>query len=175
MRGDWLDEFAATGKLPDPATIATWTPALVGETLIEAVRWVHYTGGTAGPDGFRGVGGVFKLQSTLADHLDEGWGLPEIAGDDDPEERLLYVPPKPRTVSLYEAALEWPSEYLDGDHNGAGAILAVWVRCKVFRRSFDGAVTRRGTISRGAAYRLRDRGLSMISQGLDRDRVPMAD
>ena len=52
-------------------------------------------------------------------------------------------------------------------------MVGLWSLCKVSRRSFAGAVKARG-ISRPAAYQLRDRGLSMISQGLQRDGVLVA-
>lgn len=78
---DWLDDYVATGALPQ---IETWTPARAGEVMIEAVTWARHCAGPVGPAGYRGRSNVFSLQSSLADHLEEGWGLPEIAGDDDP-------------------------------------------------------------------------------------------
>lgn len=45
--------------------------------------------------------------------------------------------------------------------------MCLGVGCKARRISFDAAVKRRGTIASATAYR----GLPLISQGLDRDRL----
>ena len=108
---------------------------------------------------------------TLDEHLANGWGLPEAAGDDEPDPRRLRVMLSPAQVAQHEAALDWPRRYL-GDHEGSARILALWLRCKVQKRPFDAALKARGTISRGAAIQMRDKALSIISQGLDRDGVP---
>lgn len=166
---DWLDEYLSGGGLPEPET---WTPKIVGDRLIEAVRWVHYCGGRVGPAGMC-ASGAFAFHPTLEDHLEEGWGLPEVAGDVEEDERSIYRSPTAEQITAYEAALQWPAEYLIPDHSGSARVLNLWVRCKVHNKSFASAITRRGTMSRGAAYRLRDRGLSLISQGLDRNEVPL--
>lgn len=151
--------------------IETWTPKLAGERMIAAVRWASYSGGTVGPAAIRGSMPAFN--PTLDDHLDEGWGLPEVAGDDTPADRRLFLNVTAAQISAHEAALGWPSRYLYPDHEGSGRMLCLWLRCKAHRRSFDDAVKRRGLISRATAFRLRDRGLTMISMGLARDRVPL--
>jgi hypothetical protein len=48
----------------------------------------------------------------------------------------------------------------------------LWAASKAYKRSFDQALKARG-VGRSLAYRLRDRGLALISQGLDRDRFPV--
>lgn len=146
-----------------------WGPKLVGERMIAAVRWAAFSGGRVGPAGIKGSMPAFN--PTLDDHLDEGWGLPEIAGDDEPEAKRLRVQATAEQITAHEAALNWPAVYLYPAHEGSARFLCLWVRCKVHKRPFDEAISRRGTISRATAFRLRDRGLSLIAQGLDRDRV----
>jgi len=50
--------------------------------------------------------------ATLDDHLGECGGLPELAGDDEPEERELILPPSAKQVTRHLAALQWPADYL---------------------------------------------------------------
>ncbi len=140
-----------------------WTPRLVGAQMIAAVRWVRRYGGAVGPASVRGSMPAFK--AGLDDFLDEGWGLPECA-DDDEEQRPQEPLPSPEQVSRHIAALQWPAVYLLPRNHGAALMLNLWVGCKAVRRPFDAAVKARGTMSRGAAYALRDRGLSIISQKL---------
>jgi hypothetical protein len=49
-------------------------------------------------------------QATLDDHLAEGWGLPEVAGDDPLEDRPIRLLPSPaqvaRMVGLWAASKE---------------------------------------------------------------------
>lgn len=152
--------------------IETWTPKLVGERMIAALRWATYTGGAVGPAGIRGSMPAFN--PTLDDHLDEGWGLPDVAGDEEPGDgKRLVVQATAAQITAHEAALSWPAVYLYPSYEGSARMLCLWARCKVYRRPFDDAIKRRGTISRATAFRLRDRGLSLISQGLDRDKVKL--
>lgn len=146
-----------------------WTPDLVGEALIEAMRWVRRHGGPAGPRGMSSV--QFGFVADLDAHLENGWGIPELAGGNEPEERELILPATPAQVTRHLAALQWPADYLCPDRIGSARMLGLWAACKVSRRSFAGAVKALG-VARGMAYQLRDRGLSQISQGLERDRVP---
>ncbi len=150
---------------PQPG--ATWTPQVAGEALIEAFRWVHRFGGQVGPKGYSRIGAI-SFRATLDDHLEEGWGLPEVAGDDDLEARPLVLPPPPEVVTRHLDALEWTGRYLS-DHIGSARTVGLWAACKARRMSFERAVE--GRMARSAAYRLRDRGLSLISVGLDRERV----
>ncbi len=152
--------------------IETWTPDLVGKRMTAALRWATYSGGAVGPAGIRGSMPAYN--PTLDDHLDEGWGLPEAAGDDEPGGgKRLIVQATAAQITAHEAALSWPAVYLYPAHDGSARMLCLWLRCKVFRRPFDEAVKRRGTISRATAFRLRDRGLSIISIGLDKDGVKL--
>jgi hypothetical protein len=150
--------------------VETWTPDLVSKRLLAAVRWASFSGAKVGPGGIKGSMPAFN--PTLDDHLEEGWGLPEVAGDDAPDDgKRLIVQATAAQISQYEQALLWPITYLHPSHEGSARMLCLWLRCKTYRRPFEEAVKRRGTMSRASAFRLRDRALSMISQGLDRDGV----
>jgi hypothetical protein len=152
--------------------LETWTPKIVGDRMVAALRWATYTGGRVGPGGIKGSMPAFN--PTLEDHLDEGWGLPDRAGDDDPEDgKRLVVQATAAQITAHEAALNWPADFLYPAHEGSARMLCLWLRCKVHKRSFDDAIKRRGTISRATAFRLRDRGLTIISVGLDLRRVPL--
>ena len=152
--------------------IETWTPKRVGEAMTAALRWATYSGGKVGPAGLRGS--MPSFIASLDDHLDEGWGLPEVAGDEEPGDgKRLVVQATAAQITQHEAALLWSARYLCPDYEGSARMLGLWLRCKVYRRPFDDAVKRRGTISRATAFRLRDRGLSIISTGLDRDGVAL--
>ncbi|WP_226341007.1 hypothetical protein [Gemmobacter serpentinus] len=154
-------------QIPTPV-VDTWTPKLVGERFVAALRWATYSGGAVGPAGIRGSMPAYN--PTMDDHLDEGWGLPEVAGDGEPGDgKRLVVQATAAQVTAYEAALIWPAVYLYPAYEGSARMLCLWARCKARRVSFDAAVKRRGTIARATAYRMRDRGLSIISVGLDRD------
>lgn len=148
----------------------SWTPDAVGLALIDAIRWVRRYGGPAGGRGFTRIGGL-EFTATLDDHLEEGWGLPEVAGDDEVEAKALILPPSPAQVTRFISVLEWPAVYLCPEHHGSARMVGLWATCKARRFPFDKALA--GRMARGHAYRLRDRGLSIISQGLDRDRVPL--
>ncbi len=145
-------------------------PEAVGEAMLEALRWAQWSAGRTGPGGVKTVSLPFI--ASLDEHLAESWGLPETAGDHEPAPRRLRVMPSPEQISRQEAALDWPRRYLS-DHEGSARILALWLRCKIQKKPFDTAVKARGTISRGAAIQMRDKALSIISQGLDRDGVPL--
>jgi hypothetical protein len=105
---------------------------------------------------------------SFEDFLEEGWGIPEA--EDDLDGKALILPPSPALVTRFIAALEWPTVYLCPANPGAARMVSLWGLCKATRRPFDRAVKDRG-LGRGAAYALRDRGLSLISQGLTRDGV----
>ena len=151
------------------APAETWTPKAVGEAMTAALRWAQWSAGRTGPGGIKTV--ALPFIASLDEHLANGWGLPETAGDEEPDPRRLRVMPSPEQISRHEAALDWPRVYLK-DHEGSARILALWLRCKIQKRPFDAAIKARGTISRGAAIQMRDKALSIISQGLDRDGVP---
>jgi hypothetical protein len=150
-----------------------WTPKLVGERLVAAVRWAQYAAGPTGPAGFRS--NLPAVALSWEDRLAEGWGLPD--GPDEEEERLaqkrLKIAVTPAQITQHLAALEWPATYLLPDRAGDARVLNLWVRCKVLHRPFNEAIDRRKYLTRSAAYRMRDRALSVISVGLDRQGVPL--
>ncbi|WP_417264541.1 hypothetical protein [Celeribacter sp.] len=104
--GDWLDQYLATGELPDVPVAPTWTPDFVGEQLVEALKWAKHNAGRVGPGGM--VGSYSPFVATFDDHLAEGWGLPEIAGDDEPDERRRHaaLQLRDRGLSLISQALD---------------------------------------------------------------------
>ncbi len=150
-----------------------WRPKLVGERLVEAVRWARYHAGPVGPTGIRS--GMPTVALTMEERLAEGWGLPD--GPDEEEkalrERKLRIAPSPEKISAYLDALEWPARYLIPERAGDARVLNLWVRCKVYSRPFNEAVDRRQFLSRAMAYRMRDRALVTISVALDREGVPV--
>ncbi|AXQ95049.1 hypothetical protein D0Z66_03710 [Cereibacter sphaeroides] len=75
-------------------------------------------------------------------------------------------------VTFYETVLEWPARYLCPDNVGSARCVGLWARCKARKASFAAGAEARGLAKRHA-YALKDRGLSMIAQGLERDRVPV--
>lgn len=154
---------------PAPLPPHVWTTRLVREVMLDTVGWANVTAGQVGPRGFARVA---KLQwsPTLEDHLREGWGLPEKAEETEVENR-----PRPTfsqaQISLFSRAMHWQGRYLYPDHVGSSRMLALWLRSKARRASFEKGIERMG-VSRGHAYRLRDRALGLIALGLTADRVP---
>jgi hypothetical protein len=147
-----------------------WTPTLVKERLIEAVRWARYNVGPTGPAPIRSA--MPSYTATLEDHLAEGWGFPEQAEDNAPDEKVLRINLPPEKVQQLIDALEWCAKYLAADHPGSARMLNLWVRCRVYKADFNRNIEARG-LSRSHAYRLRDRGLSVIAQALAANRVPL--
>ena len=146
----------------DGREIEGWTPKLVKARLVEATLWVKHYGGPVGPTGVKSSMPTYK--ASLDDHLEEGWGLPEIAGDDAPEDKRRPLPPSAEMIEAHMDALTWVAQYVAKTHPESARLLALWVRCKVYRRDFDRAIE--GKQSRSHAYRLRDRALSLISLAL---------
>ncbi|WP_210385619.1 hypothetical protein [Brucella anthropi] len=134
-----------------------WTPKLVGEILVEMVRWLATHGGRVGPARLRSA--MPELQMELADRLAEGWS--SVQANEVTHHRHSYGP---RAVSLFERALDWQGTYLLGER-GAGRVLALWLRCRITKLKFDAQLKARGW-SRATAYRKRDKALSLIAQGL---------
>jgi len=146
-----------------------WTPKLVGERLIEAVRWARYAAGATGPAGIGGAMMPLYLP-TIEERIENDW-LDPPADEEPPPVRRQYSPAQ---VSAMEAALYWPSRYAVPGLPTSARILNLWLRCKVYRGSkFGDVIERRGEMSRASAYRMRDRALSAIAQGLMRDGVPV--
>ena len=149
-----------------------WTPERVKLVLKEAVAWARRHAGPVGPAGIRGSMPSYK--ATLEDHLEEGWGIPETAGDDEPWDKAIEIPIDPARADYLMASLSWVGVYLINDgHPVTGKMVSLWMAHSVTRnaRAFDAAL-KREKVSRGHAYRIRDRGLSMIAQRLTADGVP---
>lgn len=144
-----------------------WTPKIVGDCLVEALKWAQRAAGPVGPSGSRS--GFPQLAFLSLDREAEGWpAIQEM--EPQPMRRAL----SPAKVSQLERVLQWPMTYLRGfkDKNpGAFRVFAVWLRCRLSGRPFVAACDERGW-SRATAYRLRDRVLSEIAQGLTRDGIP---
>lgn len=152
-------------ELPD-----VWTPRLVRERLVEALRWARHTGRPVGPPPVRSTMPAYK--ATLEDHLDEGWGLPEVADDESEieEARILRLSISAERAQAYIEALGWVATYVAPTHPTSARVLNTWLRCRVYNNTdaFLRHCVQMG-VSRGHAYRLRNRALRMIAQGLDRD------
>ncbi|WP_210211149.1 hypothetical protein [Borborobacter arsenicus] len=91
--------------------------------------------------------------------------------DEDELDRQRRRRLSPARVSFLERAMFWPEIYLK-DEGGAARMLQLWLRCKTSRKRFVSELKRRG-LARATAYRKRDKALSIISVGLDRDGVRM--
>lgn len=149
-----------------------WTPARVKDTLSEAISWARRYAGPVGPAPVRSSMPSYK--PSLDDHLAEGWGIPESAGDDDDWLAPVELPIDPLRADLLMQSLTWVGVYLiNAGHPATGEMVSLWLAHTVSRnnRGFEAALRRRG-VSRGHAYRMRDRGLSLIAQGLTSDGVP---
>ena len=148
--------------------MTVWTPKFVSEELIEAVAWVRQFGAPAGPSGIRSS--MPSFIPTLEDHLEEGWGIPESA--DDLEERELRLPVGPERAQQLNETLHWIGRYVVPTNPLSAKMLSLWVlhRSRGKGRGFEPALARL-KIHRGHAYRLRDRALSIIAQGLTADGV----
>ena len=144
----------------------TWTPELVRDRMIEAVRWARYNAGLTGPAPARSA--IPSYNATLEDHLAEGWGIPENADGVDEASTVLRIPLSPKRVDEMIWVLDWCRLYLAGDRPGDAVILNLWLRCRVYKGNFGVALERLGfALTRRHAYRMRDRALAHISQRLD--------
>ena len=152
---------------------ADWTARRVREALVEAVTWARQYAGPIGPAAMRGSMPVYK--PTLEDHLEEGWGIPEVAGDKTDEDRPLRMFVEPERADFLMAALSWQAVYLvNAGHPDLAKTLSLWLHHATGKRgskAFDTMLQKRG-ISRSHAYRVRDRALGLIAQGLIADGVP---
>ncbi|RHZ95361.1 hypothetical protein D1122_14845 [Cereibacter sphaeroides] len=84
----------------------------------------------------------------------------------------MRVQPTPALVSRYVAALQWPADYLCPEHIGSARCLGLFTACKAYGLLIAPELKARG-VARHHAYRLRDRGLSLIALGLEKDAVPV--
>jgi hypothetical protein len=151
-----------------PVEQQTWTPQLVRDRMIEAVRWARYNAGATGPAPIRSA--MPSYEATLEDHLAEGWGIPEKAEGVEEAEKVTRIQLSPERIDEMIWVLDWCRLYLASERPGDAVILNLWLRCRVYKGNFDASLKRRGfALSRQHAYRMRDRALSHISQRLDRE------
>lgn len=122
-----LEQYTARFNARQDAALAAryapteqWTPKAVGEAMLEALRWAQWSAGRTGPGGVKTVSLPFI--ASLDEHLAEGWGLPEVAGDDDPDPRRLRFMPSPEQISR---------------HEGDAQILVLWSQRKIACKPFD--------------------------------------
>ena len=147
----------------------TWTPDLVREAIVEAMRWQARVPDKDGP---RGVSsGMPAIQMDIEDRLAEGWDS-VVPIDANAAERPLPVTSE--DVSRYQFALSWPAEFLTKagmrDPDMARAVSAACLS-EAFDRSFARLLRAYG-LGRARGYALRDRGLAIISVRLDQLGVP---
>ncbi|WEX77976.1 hypothetical protein PYH37_002820 [Sinorhizobium numidicum] len=140
-----------------------WTPKLVGDELLEAVRWANRSAGPIGPARVRSA--MPDLAMILTDRDFEGWPpIPDLEAW--PMRRAI----PPARVSQLERALWWQARYL-ADQSGPARVLKHWVRARLTKgMTFGQAIERRGW-SRPTAYRARDRALAIIAMGLTDDDI----
>lgn len=138
-----------------------WTPAQVGKALVWALRLAR---SVAGPTGPRGYGSGMPDVVYTADEIRE-----MVA-----EDQVVRVSVTAAKISRMEDVLHWQGRYLasNAEAQGASRVLKVWLRCRANRSGFGAECRRRGWAER-TAYRRRDEALSIISQGLDRDQIPL--
>lgn len=148
-----------------------WTPKIVGDLLIAAIKWAQQTGGRVTP---RMYGQGLPDPALTSDEraLEEWPQIYEIEEFDPPKHSRRSL--SPAKVSQMERVLEWPMTYLttlEATEPGAFRVFKVWVTCKLIKGvSFDKACDQKGW-SRATAYRKKDKALSMIAQGLARDGI----
>ena len=153
MRAEILDRVGAD----------EWTPKAVGEELTEAVRWAIRAGGRVGPAGIKS--GMPSLMMDDFDRLAEQWDLTR-----DLEAKPMRRMYSPAEVSRAERILLWPMTYLS-EHPRQARALSFWVLCKARPKVRYSAALDAVGVSRATAYRQRDRGLSLIAQGLTADGI----
>lgn len=138
-----------------------WTPNLVADALVDAVRMAQRVAGAVGPQGF-GANWP-KYQHTFADIV--GWG------DTDEKVRTeVRRLPTAAEVSRMEVALTWQARYLARQPGPARAI-KLWLRSKATRVHFT-VLIKRQKWPPATAYRARDKALTLIALGLTRDGIP---
>ena len=138
-----------------------WTPLLVQDAAVSAVKWLDDAVGRVGPKGFRSA--LPRWVPTLEERIAEGWGPPE---PDDEDPRLQLVA-SPEEIARHHFALSWVALYLRPIDVEMARATNAWLAAKARRRSFPRIVKERG-LRRTYAYTLKDRGLSVISVRLDR-------
>lgn len=154
-----------------------WTPDLVAEALVDAVRWARYCAGPAGPRGYAAARLPIRA-ATLEDHLAEGWGLPETAGDDEGAAerealRLHYRLASPAAVQRHLDALGWIASHVAPACPLSARVAQAWLASKVGGPRFRTAVQRLPGLCRSEAYRRKDRALGLIAIALEASRTPV--
>jgi hypothetical protein len=135
-----------------------WTPKLVGEELLEAVKWANRVGGPIGPARLKSS--MPELAMISLDRDFEGW--PPISSLEPQPMRRIVLPSR---VSQFERILWWQADFLKAEP-GAARVLKHWMRAKLtVGMTFGEAIKRRGW-SRPTAYRARDKALATIGMGL---------
>lgn len=141
-----------------------WSPALVGRALVWALRIARFAVGPTGPRGPRTVWPVGGLNADdVIDMVPEQQASRTATTDD---------------IDRMERALMWQARYIVPDAASVAdaqeviEVFKTWLSCRVNRRPFVRACDRKGWV-RATAYRRRDRALSKIAQGLDRDGEPV--
>jgi len=145
-----------------------WTPKIVGDYLIDAIKWAQRSGGSVGPAGFRN-GMPDPALSSEERALEEWPSMFEIEEFDPPKaptRRSL----SPAKVSQMERILVWPMKYLSGfnakDDPVSWEVFHAWIRSKITKGVSFEEICKEKEWSRATAYRLRDRTLGMIATGL---------
>ncbi|RWX72551.1 DUF6362 family protein [Mesorhizobium sp. M2A.F.Ca.ET.039.01.1.1] len=147
-----------------------WVPATVEKRLIEAARLTLTTTGPVGPKAYGSAMPMYQRDWTdwLAQLDDAFKDAADVKIEQD--ERPTRLAATSRQITRMEAAIRWPIKYLDAVP-GPRKVLAVYLRCRAYRKPFGRACKRLGW-SRATAYRARDKALALIAQGLNRDHVP---
>lgn len=163
-----LAEMRAGAMHAPPAD--QWTPKAVGEAMVDSLRWVRRAAGRVGPAGMVAAR-LPEVFLSPEDRLALGW---DAAVEPDPEDmRPAICRPTAAQISRHLDAIEWLGRYLVAEGRvGSARMVGLWAACRAYRRPFAAAVKAKG-LDRSLAYRLRDRGLSLISQGLDRNGIPL--
>lgn len=157
----WVSDFIAPGATNFDSY---WTPELVNERLIEAVRLVQRTAGRVGPASYG---------STMPSYVYD-WGdkLAQVETQELGKGRnRVVLGATAAQVSLMERAIWWPAQYV-AEHEGLLRVLRTYLKAKALRLPFDRLCKEKGW-SRATAYRQRDRSLAIIAMGLNRDAVPV--
>lgn len=140
-----------------------WTPDLVAENLVIALRYLRRMpggGGSGGGDSWP------RLLREAADYVQQLQGGETFAYRNASPLHLTAD-----QVSRMNAVIEWQAIYLK-QNDGPARMLALWLFCKTSRMKYREALSN-ARVPPATAYRARDRALSIIARGLERDQVPI--
>lgn len=144
-----------------------WTPDLVRQAIVDALRWVHHAGPRAGPSPIRSAMPEFCL--TMEERLALGWDSVVPADDEDRPSRQA---PTPDQISRHEDALLWVARIIRPKSEEMARAVNAACAAEAWGASFSRLVRERG-LHRSRAYTLRDRGFSILSYTLDQRGVPV--